>query len=300
MRNYILSVILGLFFGLTIYAQDFKYKKTHYHLLNSKGKVVKNIYPFTFAESFSEDLALVEKDLKFGFINTEGQQVINFKFYDAGSFSNGLAYASVGENYGYINKNGEFVIAPSFEIARDFEGEFAQVLKLNPDTLKYGSLKWLYGFINKQGKLIADSYFSSMSYCKVEDCFIVSIRDSVFYLSTDGSLVQKENIPNQPFYIVDEMPQYKRGVLGLRQFIETNVRYPISAQIYGLMGRVYVEFVIDEKGKVDDVQFINKESPVLMKEAVRVIKEMPQWKPGLLDGKAVKVRYALPINFVLQ
>ncbi len=172
--NYLcLLTILALLLTVTTanakeHKEDFKFKEGHYYLLNQRGKINKQVEPFTFAEPFSEGLALVEKDLKFGFINAMGDIVINCQFYDAGSFFSDLAYAKQGYNYGFINHNGEFVIPPKFEKVTDFKGDYAMVLKSNPDTTTYGSLRWIFGYINKQGELMGDRYFTTISYKKKE------------------------------------------------------------------------------------------------------------------------------------
>ncbi len=284
----------------------YKFKKGYYQMVNQKGKTVKNVEPFSFAEPFQEGLSLVEKNLMFGYVDNDGKMVIDFQFYNAGSFSNGIAYASYGKKYGYINNAGEFVIAPNFEIANDFDGDYARVLQTNSDTTTYGSSKYLYGYINKNGRLIGDSYFTSIWYHDESKTFEASIRDKVFYFSKDGNIikeevkkkVQKESEPI--YYIVDDMPQYPGGDSGLRQYIASNVRYPISAQENGLQGRVYVQFIVNTKGNVVDVYCSCKEVPVLMKEAERVVKSMGKWKPGIQKGKAVSVSYIVPINFALR
>ncbi len=279
---------------------NFKYRKGYYHLLNEKGRVNKSIDPFSFAEPFSEGLALVENDLKFGYINPEGKLVLDHQFYNAGSFSEGLAYFSYGDKYGYINKRGEVVIPPKFEMVRDFNGEYAKVLKTNPDTLKYGSGNWIYGYINRQGELIGDSYFSGIYYNKDEDVFKASIGDSDFHVSKEGKITSREKKPVLQKTSVDEMPQYPGGDMGLRKHIATSVRYPISAQENGKTGRIYIQFIVNAQGCVCEVYPVCNECPVLMKEAVRVVKQMNDWKPGVHEGKPIKVSYTVPINFVLQ
>ncbi len=280
--------------------QDFKFKKGYYYLLNKKGKVNKKVEPFSFSESFSEGFALVEKDLKFGYIDRQGNQMIDFKFNNAGSFSNGLAYASLGDKYGYINKKGEFVLPPQFEIATDFKGEYAQVLKSNSDTTKYGRNKYVYGLINKKGELIADKYFSSIYYDKEKGEIKATIKDSIYIIYGDEQKLIKNAKSLSVYYVVDEMPMFPGGASELRKIIAKNTRYPIAAQENGISGRVYVQFIIDEKGDIVDVYPICKESPIFMKEAQRVVKLLTYWKPGVQNGKAVKVSYVVPINFALR
>ncbi|MBI9062622.1 MAG: energy transducer TonB [Marinilabiliaceae bacterium] len=79
-----------------------------------------------------------------------------------------------------------------------------------------------------------------------------------------------------------------------------NVRYPISAQVNGLQARCYISFIVDTEVNIKEIYSANQTYPILIKEAVRAESGMPQWKPGMQDGKPVKVSYTVPINFVLQ
>ncbi len=96
------------------------------------------------------------------------------------------------------------------------------------------------------------------------------------------------------------MPEFPGGEVALRKFIATSVKYPVIAQENGIQGRVYISFVVNTKGKVIDVKIARGVDPNLDKEAIRVVNSMPAWKPGKQRGKAVKVSYTVPINFVLQ
>ena len=102
------------------------------------------------------------------------------------------------------------------------------------------------------------------------------------------------------FFIVEEMPEFPGGEAALHQYIAKSIKYPVIAQENGIQGRVYVSFVINQKGEVTNVKIARGVDPALDKEAIRVIQSMPKWKPGKQRGKAVKVSFTVPINFVLQ
>jgi protein TonB len=102
------------------------------------------------------------------------------------------------------------------------------------------------------------------------------------------------------FFIVEDMPEFPGGDAALHKYLGTSVDYPVIAQENGIQGRVYVKFVINTDGSVTDVQIARGVDPSLDKEAIRVVKSMPKWKPGKQRGKAVRVSYTVPINFVLQ
>ena len=116
----------------------------------------------------------------------------------------------------------------------------------------------------------------------------------------DLSLEEEETDDAPVFFIVEEMPEFPGGDVELRKYIAQSVKYPVIAQENGIQGRVYVQFVVGTDGKVTQVKVARGVDPNLDKEAIRVVQSMPKWKPGKQRGKAVKVSYTVPINFVLQ
>ena len=114
------------------------------------------------------------------------------------------------------------------------------------------------------------------------------------------SLEEEESDDAAVFFIVEEMPEFPGGDAELRKYIAQSVKYPVIAQENGIQGRVYVQFVVGTDGGVTQVKVARGVDPNLDKEAIRVVQSMPKWKPGKQRGKAVKVSYTVPINFVLQ
>ncbi len=102
------------------------------------------------------------------------------------------------------------------------------------------------------------------------------------------------------FFIVEDMPEFPGGEGALHKYLATEVNYPVIAQENGIQGRVYVKFVINTDGSVTEVEIARGVDPSLDREALRVVRDMPKWKPGKQRGKAVRVSYTVPINFVLQ
>lgn len=102
------------------------------------------------------------------------------------------------------------------------------------------------------------------------------------------------------YTIVEKMPEYPGGLLEMRKFIAMAVRYPVEAQINGIMGKVFVSFVIDEEGNVTNIKIAKGVHKSVNQEAVRVVSLMGKWVPGLHEGKPVKVAFTVPINFNLQ
>ncbi len=111
---------------------------------------------------------------------------------------------------------------------------------------------------------------------------------------------EEEEEEAEVFFIVENMPEFPGGDVALRTYIAQNVKYPEIAKENGLSGKVFVQFVINQKGEVQDVKIARGVDPALDKEAIRVVQGLPKWKPGSQRGKPVRVSYTVPINFQLN
>ena len=98
----------------------------------------------------------------------------------------------------------------------------------------------------------------------------------------------------------DVMPEYPGGTNAMFDFIRKNVKYPESAKEKGIEGRVYVNFVIDKDGSISDIKVLRGLCKEIDEEAVRVVKAMPKWNPGMQDGEPVRVQYTLPFYFKIS
>jgi len=102
------------------------------------------------------------------------------------------------------------------------------------------------------------------------------------------------------FTKVEVMPEFPGGVDKLMDYIMKNLRYPLEAKVKGVEGRVIIKFVVDKEGKVTSPEVIRGLDESCNNEALRVVREMPDWKPGLQDGKKVPVFFTLPITYKLS
>lgn len=98
---------------------------------------------------------------------------------------------------------------------------------------------------------------------------------------------------------VEQMPAFPGGDAALYKFIYSNIIYPVAAAEEGISGRVFVRFVVTKSGEVDRVTVLRGKHPALDKEAIRVVKMLPKFIPGKLNGRNVNVWYILPIVFRL-
>lgn len=102
------------------------------------------------------------------------------------------------------------------------------------------------------------------------------------------------------FTVVQHMPEFPGGQTSLLKYLASRIKYPVIAQENGIQGRVSCSFTVDTDGSLKDIQVIRGIDPSLDKEAVRVIREMPKWKPGVQNDMAVAVKYTVPVTFRLQ
>ncbi|MDE7142847.1 MAG: energy transducer TonB [Muribaculaceae bacterium] len=111
---------------------------------------------------------------------------------------------------------------------------------------------------------------------------------------------KKEPVKEEVFTAVEQMPQFPGGDAELLKYIATHIKYPTMAAENNIQGRVVVKFVVKKDGQVGDVVVLRGRDPDLDKEAQRVVKTLPKFIPGKMNGQAVAVWYTLPINFKLQ
>ena len=109
-----------------------------------------------------------------------------------------------------------------------------------------------------------------------------------------------EPVKEEIFTAVEQMPQFPGGEGELLKYIATHIKYPTMAAENNIQGRVVVKFVVKKDGNVGEVVVIRGKDPDLDKEAQRVVKSLPKFIPGKMNGQSVSVWYTLPINFKLQ
>lgn len=122
--------------------------------------------------------------------------------------------------------------------------------------------------------------------------------DFTSLVTDDSEEIEEEEV----FYIVEDMPTFNGGdpATEFRKYIAQNLQYPEIAAENGVSGRVIVQFAVNKTGQVVDAVVMRSVDPALDKEAIRVVMSSPKWTPGKQRGKAVKVLFTFPINFVLQ
>lgn len=117
------------------------------------------------------------------------------------------------------------------------------------------------------------------------------------YLSLSS---KSREMNEQVFTVVEKMPSFPGGDAELLKYIATNIKYPKESQDNGEQGRVICSFIVGRDGSVNNPEVLRGVTPLLNEEAVRVINTMPRWNPGMQRGKAVAVKYTVPITFRLK
>ena len=98
---------------------------------------------------------------------------------------------------------------------------------------------------------------------------------------------------------VEQLPEFPGGIVQFMKWLTRNLRYPSMAQSQRIQGKVVISFIINKDGSIASPTIVQSADPLLDREAMRVIRMMPHWKPGLQDGKPCRTMFAIPVNFQL-
>jgi len=127
----------------------------------------------------------------------------------------------------------------------------------------------------------------------------VENKDPVNY-DDYGEYGDEDTGEDEVFTVVEEMPEFPGGKKALANWLRKNLKYPMIASENGIQGTVVVQFVVWKDGTIKDVQLVRGVDASLNKEATRLVKAMPKWKPGKQRGKTVSARFTLPVTFRLR
>ena len=127
--------------------------------------------------------------------------------------------------------------------------------------------------------------------------FVEDMNESADVEETEAIYVEEERI----FEVVEENPEFPGGTAALMKYFKDNIKYPRVSRDNNSQGKAFVRFTVNSDGSIQDVEVIKSSGDIYLdKEAIRVIEAMPKWKPGRQLGKAVRVKFVLPVNFRLQ
>lgn len=101
------------------------------------------------------------------------------------------------------------------------------------------------------------------------------------------------------FRVVEDLPQFPGGAVEFMKWLTRNLKYPASAQQRKVQGKVVAQFIVNKDGSVSDLELVQKLDPQCDREALRVLRMMPKWKPGVMDAKPCRTKVCIPIVFKL-
>lgn len=105
---------------------------------------------------------------------------------------------------------------------------------------------------------------------------------------------------NKIYDAVEKMPEFPGGKEALKSYVASSIKYPAEAEKAGIQGRVHTAFIVEKDGCVTGARAMTSVDPQLDAEAIRIIRNMPKWTPGMQDGKPVRVKYLVPVTFRLD
>lgn len=190
------------------------------------------------------------------------------------------------------------------------EGEIAGLADINPadiksiSVLKGESATALYGPAGAHGVIIitTNEYARGWIDAKIDRANGVrmnqGIRISEKGVGTPGS--SDVNSPNVVFTAVEKEPEPANGMQGFYDVLAKAIRYPEEDRKNGTQGKVFLQFIVEKDGNLDSMRVLRAPSPTLGAEAVRAIKTTANWKPGIQNGKPVRVQFTIPVNFSLE
>lgn len=126
-----------------------------------------------------------------------------------------------------------------------------------------------------------------------------SFQSHSHYSMTSPGLPLTGN-PDSVYKIVEKMPVFAEGEKGLFDYLVSNIKYPVEAKKKGTEGVVFVTFIVEKDGSVSNVKVLRGIGSGCDEEAVRVVRQMPKWTPGYLEGKPVRVVFNLPVKYMLS
>lgn len=167
----------------------------------------------------------------------------------------------------------------------------------------------------QEQNLIQETFFSAQNEKLLITNFVKGVKTNSICFGQGGQWISKYNydgdqkidIADNPaitdydaiFEYIGHMPEFTGGEKKLLKYLTKKIKYPKEALNNGESGILYFSFVINKTGAAEDVKLVQGKGESLINEAIRVINEMPAWKPGTVNNKNVRVRYNLPIRFII-
>ena len=211
------------------------------------------------------------------------------KVMDAGFATKSYQYHLLGLTYSH-----KYGLSNNF----NFSHLKQRIIMMNKKkTNGAGHIKYALFAIPAFALLLAGNISCSSEATKTDD-----VKEKAVTEKADEAevIVQEPATKDEAFAVVEQMPEFPGGMKELMTYLKDNIKYPKAAQENGIQGRVIVQFVVEKDGTPTEFKVIRSVDPDLDAEALRVMKEMPKWKPGMQRGQVVRVKYTVPVTFRIQ
>lgn len=198
-----------------------------------------------------------------------------------------------------VDEDGKPITGASIVVVGTWQGSVSDGkgnFSVNVGDMETGKLSFSY-VGKKTQSLVFDRSTKELKVKLVTDVMYLDLISVVGFVPDKKKSLTGPKDDEEIFVVVEDMPRFKEG--SVLKYLARQVRYPVRAQEKGIVGKVFVSFVIDKNGHVTQAEVIRSVSEELDREALRVINSMPDWIPGKQRGKPVDVKYVLPIEFSL-
>lgn len=208
-----------------------------------------------------------------------------FPKYYSGGASTFHSIAKQTQINGKQDMNKNIFILTLFALALPLTMFSAESKSYTTAEPQHDVMQWAYSLVayNCENKSEQSALYSAKPLNMQAECHLVTQDD-------------KEKNTN----IDDELPSFPGGDAKLREWIKKNMKYPSYAKNNGIEGQVLVVFIVEKDGSISNAEVSWGVDPSLDQEALRIVNKMLKWKPGKQDGNAVRVKFHLPIKFMLE
>ena len=152
------------------------------------------------------------------------------------------------------------------------------------------------GDISVNGKKVSKIMVNGQ---EVDEKTMAMIKELIASQQKDAEIEIVESNEEEVFMVVEDQPEFPGGTAALLEYLRSNLNYPAGCRENNIQGRVLISFVVEKDGSISNTEVVKSVDEELDAEALRIVSQMPNWKPGTQRGEAVRVKYTVPINFRL-
>jgi TonB family protein len=200
--------------------------------------------------------------------------------------------------------NSEFVLPIEFILEEEKDKTTSKLILIEPSTIMKDALYFLDGELSNEkafNELKPQSIYSMnvLKYDAAIKEYGEKAKNGVIIITTKKEGI-KAGTQEKIYTEVEQNASFPGGQREMNKFLSKNLKYPEKAQRAYVKGRVFLSFIVKSTGEIDDIQVVKGLGFGLDEEAIRIVKAMPKWIPGMQSGKKVNSKFNLPISFLLE